>query len=252
MRKNLLSVILLISISSFATDISLNWVSPLLSSSASGKPQTQIYSVQSNAQGDAFVLGNYGSVASSDETTFLGAVFTGAEYGSGTSCNNNLVFAKTDKQGKLLWAVHSNEGYFKEGVFCPTSDGGAVLAVKFRLTQKNLVKGQESPYMTLVDAAGNTHSLTATYDGTNFSHIVLVSVDANGLVSRIEPLWTSHAVPPSNTGNKPSEDVASVSAVTIDDEGNVYFAGQHTMDIALGTDTLRARPCTGWTGDVQV
>lgn len=251
MRKKLLFVILLTSISSFATDLSLNWVSPLLSTSASGSPQTQIYSVQSNAQGDAFVLGNYGSVAASDETSFLGTVFTGAEYGTGTSYNINLVFAKTDKQGKLLWALHSKEGYFNGGAFCPTSDGGAVLAVKFRLTQKNLVKGQESPYMTLVDAAGNVHSLTTTYEGTNFCHIVLVSVNADGLVSRVEPLWTSHAVAPANTKNEPATEVADVKAVAIDDEGNIYFAGQQAMDIALGTDTLRARPCTGWNGDTQ-
>lgn len=251
MRKNLLFVLLLTSFASFATEVSLEWVSPLLSSSASGNPQTQILDVRSDEHGDAFVLAKFGSLSASDETTFLNTSFTGAEYGAGASSNDNLLFSKVDKRGNLLWTVHSDEGFFKEGVFCPTADGGAVLAVKFRLTQKNLVNGQESPYMTLVDAAGNAHTLTTRYEDTNSYHIVFVHVGADGTVSGMEPLWTSRAVAPANTKNEPATDVASVNAVAVDDEGNIYFAGQQAMDIALGTDTLRARPCTGWTGDPQ-
>ena len=225
----------------------LQWVSQLLPP-ADGKCQSNIHAVRTNAEGMAFVLGNYGSIAPDDETTFLGTTITGADYGTGSGYNINMVFAKVDSLGKPQWVIHSTEGYFAGGVFCPTNDGGAVLAVKFRLTEKNKQDGVKNPYIVLTDGAGKTYSLDDTYQGTNLMHIVLVRVDAQGAVTQFVPMWASHAVAPQSTDNKPTADVADITAIMEDEEGNLYWQGGQAMDIALGTDTIYARENADWDG----
>lgn len=252
MRHKLFLIVLLVATYASATQVELQWLSPLLSStSQAAKPQTQITDVRANSVGDAFVLGNYGSILSSDPTTFLDTTFTGAAYGKGSSYNKNLLLTKVNRQGQLLWAVHSEEGNYDKGVLCPTNDGGVVMAIKFRLTENNLVEGKESSYIKLIDGLGNTDSLKTTYEGANFYYIVLVNIAPDGAIRKMTPLWTSHDVAPANENNKPTTNVAEVNSITVDDENNVYIVGHQAMNIALGTDTLHARPCPNWDGDSQ-
>lgn len=253
MRHKLVLIVLLVATYTYATQIDLQWLSPLLSStSQAANPQTQITDVRVNSAGDAFVLGNYGSILSSDPTTFLDTTFTGAAYGEGSSYNKNLLLTKVNRQGQLLWAVHSEEGNYDKGVLCPTNDGGVVMAIKFRLTSNNLVEGKESPYLKLIDGLGNADSLKTTYEGANFYYIVLVNIAPDGAIRKMTPLWTSHDVAPANKNNNPTTDVAVVNSIAVDNENNVYIVGHQAMNIALGTDTLYARPCPDWTGDSQV
>lgn len=252
MRHKLVLIALLVATSTFATQIELQWLSPLLAStSQNANLQTQITDVRANAAGDAFVLGNFGSILASDQATFLDTVFTGAAYGNGTSYNKNLLLTKVNRQGQLLWAVHSIEGDYDKGVLCPTNDGGVVMAIKFRLTRNNLVEGKESSYLKLVDGLGNTDSLKTTYEGVNFNHIVLVNIAPDGTIREMTPLWTSRDVAPKSTANKPVADVAVVNSIAVDNENNVYIAGHQAMNIALYSDTLYARPCPDWNGDSQ-
>jgi len=228
-----------------ATDVNLSWYSSLVS--PAGKPQTQIFDIQVNGSGDAFVLGHSGSVNATDESTFLNTTFTGADYGtSGTSYNKNLIFTKVDMQGNLIWAVRSTDGDYSDGAFCATADGGAVLALKFRLSNRNQVKDQKSSYMTLVDATGKAHSLETTYTGSNFNNLVLVNVTPTGEITKMTPLWAA-SVAPNGIGNN----VAYITAVAQDEEGNLYFAGKQALDIAIGTDTLHAVHTGEWDGDMQ-
>lgn len=247
MRKSLLLTTILMSAAVFAMadNVTLQWVSPLLPP-ADGKCQSNIHDVRSNAEGNAFVLGNYGSLTATDETTFLGQTFTGADYGAGSGYNINMVFAKVDSLGNPLWLIHSTEGDFSSGTFCPTRDGGAMLAVKFRMANKNKQKGVQSPYISLTDGTGKVYSLSDTYQDVNFMHIILVRIGANGAITRFVPLWTSHAVAPKN--DKPTSDVADITAIMEDEEGNLYLQGGQAMDIALGSDTIRARKNPNWNG----
>lgn len=228
-----------------ADNVTLQWMSPLLPP-ADGKCQANIHDVRTNAEGNAFVLGNYGSLSAADETTFLGQTFTGADYGVGTGYNTNLVFAKVDSLGNPLWLIRSTEGDFSSGTFCPTHDGGVVLAVKFRMANKNKQEGVQSPYISLTDASGKVYSLSETYQDVNFMHIVLVRIGANGAITQFVPLWTSHTVAPKN--DKPTSDVAGITAIMEDEEGNLYLQGGQAMDIALGSDTIRARKNPNWNG----
>lgn len=248
MRKKLLFVSLMAATALMAADVTFRWQSSLLPP-ADNKCQAIGYDIRTNSEGNAFLLANYGSINATDETTFLGQTFTGAEYGTGTGYNINMVFIKVDASGNPLWMIHSSEGYFAGGTYCPTRDGGAVLAVKFRLTEKNKQQGGTSPYMTLVDAAGKTHSLSATYKNVNFHRIVLVRVDAQGLVTQVTPVWTSQAVPAKDPDKKPAYDVADITAIMEDENGNLYLQGGQAMDIALGTDTIRARKNPNWNGN---
>ncbi len=227
-----------------ATDVNLNWYSSLVS--PAGKPQTQIFDIQVNSQGNAFVLGHTGSISAADESTFLNTAFTGAEYGGSGSYNKNLLFTKVSMQGNLIWAIRSTDGDYADGAFCATADGGAVLALKFRLSNGNQVTGQESSYMTLVDAAGKSHSLKTTYTGSNFNHLVLVNITPAGEITKMTTLYTASVAP-----NGTATDVASITAVAQDEEGNLYFAGKQGLDIAIGTDTLRAVHTGTWNGDMQ-
>ena len=77
-------------------------------------------------------------------------------------------------------------------------------------------------------------------------HIVLVRVGANGAITQFVPLWTSHAVAPKS--DKPTSDVADITAIMEDEEGNLYLQGGQAMDIALGSDTIRARKNPNWNG----
>lgn len=245
MRKNFLLISLLVATTLSATDVNLSWYSSLVS--PAGKPQTQIFDIQVNGSGDAFVLGHSGSINATDESTFLDTTFTGADYGTaGTSYNKNLVFTKVDMQGNLIWAVRSIDGDYSDGAFCATADGGAVLALKFRLSNRNQVKDQKSSYMTLVDATGKAYSLETTYAGSNFQHLVLVNITPSGEITKMTPLWAA-SVAPNGTGTN----VAYITAVAQDEEGNLYFAGKQALDIAIGTDTLRAVHTGEWNGDMQ-
>ena len=228
-----------------ATDVNLNWYSSLVS--PAGKPQTQIFDIQINGSGDAFVLGHSGSKTATDESTFLNTTFTGADYGTaGTSYNKNLIFTKVDMQGNLIWAVRSTDGDYSDGAFCATADGGAVLALKFRLSSKNQVTDTVVPYLTLVDATGESHSLKTKFTGSNFNHLVLVNITPAGEITKMTTLYTASVAP-----NGTATDAASISAIAQDEEGNLYFAGKQALDIAIGTDTLRAVHTGEWDGDMQ-
>ncbi len=249
MHRNLflLTLFLSVALSAVADNTAvLQWQSSLLPP-ADNKCQAIGYDIRTNDEGDAFLLANYGSINAADETTFFDRTLTGAEYGTGNGYNPNIVFAKVDSLGNPLWMIHSSEGYFAGGTYCPTRDGGAVLAVKFRLTEKNKQPGTTAPYMTLVDAANKTHSLSATFQDVNFHHIILVRVDAQGLVSQVTPVWTSQAIPAK--GDKPAYDVADITAVMEGGNGDLYFQGGQAMDLALGTDTVRARSNPDWDGN---
>lgn len=249
MHRNLFLLTLFISVALSAVadnEVVLQWQSSLLPP-ADNKCQAIGYDIRTNDEGDAFLLANYGSINAADETTFFDRTLTGAEYGTGNGYNPNMVFAKVDSLGNPLWMIHSSEGYFAGGTYCPTRDGGAVLAVKFRLTEKNKQPGTTAPYMTLVDAANKTHSLSAAFQDVNFHHIILVRVDAQGLVTQVTPVWTSQAVPA--RGDKPAYEVADITAVMEGGNGDLYFQGGQAMDIALGTDTVRARSNPDWDGN---
>lgn len=228
-----------------ATDVTLSGLSSVVC--PAGKPQSKITDIRTNGAGEAFVLANFGSITATDTTTFYGADFTGADYGTGASYNTNLLFAKTDKSGQLLWAIHSIDGEYTDGAFTPTADGGAVLALKFRLSIRNKVDGQKSSYLSLKDATGRVVSDSTTYDGTNYAHIVLVCVSEAGAITRMQPIYTAHT----NAEGTAFADVASIIAVAQDEGGNLYFAGKQAMDIAVGTDTLHAVNTGDWTGDTQ-
>ncbi len=244
MRKNLLLISLLVATAISATEVNLNWYSSLVS--PAGKPQTQIFDIQINGSGDAFVLGHSGSINATDESTFLGETFTGADYGTGTSFNKNLLFTKVNLQGNLIWAVRSTDGDYSNAAFCATADGGAVLALKFRLTNKNQLTDTVIPYLTLVDATGESHSLKTKFTGSNFNHLVLVNITPNGKITKMTTLYTASVAP-----NGTATDVASITAIAQDEEGNLYFAGKQALDIAIRTDTLRAVHTGQWDGDMQ-
>lgn len=250
MRKYILSSLFLMSATLWAiadNGVNLQWMSQLLPP-ADGKCQSNIYDVRTNVEGNVFVFGNYGSLSAADETTFLEQTLTGADYGTGSGYNTNMVFAKVDSLGNPLWIIHSSEGDLSSGAFCPTYDGGAVLAIKFRIANKNKQNGVQSPYISLTDGAGKAYSLSDTYQDVNFMHLVLVRINAGGAITQFVPIWTSHAVAPQSKDNKPTSDVADITAIMEDEDGNLYFQGGQAMDIALGTDTIRARKNPNWNG----
>lgn len=246
MRRNFLLLFCMVATAVFATDVNLSWYSSLVS--PAGKPQTQIHDIQVNEKGEAFTIGTFGSTNATEESTFLNASFTGADYGTGSSYNRNLIFTKVDLSGNLVWAVRSIDGDCSDVAFTATSEGGAVLALKFRLSNKNQVADQKSPYLTLVDAAGKSYSLETTFNGWNFNYLVLVNINAAGDITKMTPLWTSPAL--AVKAGK-GTDVATITAVAQDEEGNFYFAGKQSLDMAIGTDTLRAVHTGAWDGDSQ-
>lgn len=214
MRRKFISLLLLgFACFAYADEVQLSWLSPLVASGSNC--QTMIQQILTNEQGEGFVLSSYGTLTNEDEASFLGDTFGGAEYGTGTSYNKNVSFCKFDLQGRLLWHVYSIDGDYQDGCFYPTRDGGAVMAVKFRLSFRNKVPGQEGEQCHLIDAAGKSYVATAVYEDALYYSTFLFRLNAAGEIMATRVL---------DADVKASEPL-TIRAIAEDENGQIYLAG---------------------------
>ena len=219
-----------------------------LSATETSKAQTNIQYVGYYTDSTALVFGNYGSLLASDQGVLDDKQYNGADYGTASGYNKNMLLAKLDKTGKVLWAVHSEDGDANDSqsAVTLTSDGGAVLALKFRHSDHNKQDGVVSPIYKIVDAEGEVFSRELAYPGAWVNQPVLVRVDQNGKVTAVRDMWCSWEQAAKGTGL--TVDAFTFSAAVEDQDGHIFVAGSQSLNIALGTDTLFARPQPEWDG----
>jgi len=224
-----------------------DWLTTL-SASETTKAQTNIQFAAYYADSSVLVFGNYGSLKATDTGVLGDQQYNGAEYGTASGYNKNFILAKLDKEGKALWAVHSEDGDVNDSqsAVALTSDGGAVLALKFRHCDRNKQSGVVAPLYKIIDASGEAYSRDLEYPGAWIHQPVLVRVDKDGKVTVLKDMWVS--TEQAAKGEGLTTDAFSFSAAVEDADGNIYIAGSQSLNMALGTDTLYARPQPEWDG----
>lgn len=246
MKRILISLTILSALSVQAQKF--DWLTTL-SATETTKSQTNIQYAAFYADSSALVFGNYGSLYADDYGVLGGQQYKGAEYG-GTSngYNKNFILAKLDKNGEVLWAIHSEDGDVSDSqsAVTLTSDGGAVLALKFRHSEHNKQDGVSSPIYKIVDATGAGYSRSLEYPGARIYQPVLLRVDKDGKIATIKDMWCSSEKAAKGTGS--TTDAFSWSAATEDVNGHIYIAGSQSLNMALGEDTLYARAQPDWDG----
>jgi len=239
--------LLIITCALYAQAQTFDWITTL-SATETSKAQTNIQYVAYYPDSSALVFGNYGSLYATDFGVLGGEQYPGADYGTESGYNKNLLLAKLDKNGEVLWAVHSEDGDVNDSqsAVALTADGGAVLALKFRHSSRNKQEGVTAPLYKIVDAAGESFSRELEYPGAWVYQPVLVRVDKDGNVTAVKDLWVSSEQ--AAKGDGLTTDAFNFSATVEDKSGNIYIAGSQSLDMRLDDVTISARPQPEWNG----
>ena len=221
------------------------------SATETSKAQTNIQYTAYYADSSVLVFGNYGSLLATDAGVLGDQQFAGADYGTGSGYNKNVLLAKLNKQGKVLWAVHSEDGDVSDSqsAVTPTADGGAVLALKFRHSDRNKQNGVTAPLYKIIDASGKTYSRELEYPGVWINQPVLVRVDNAGKVTAIKDMWCSSEQAAQGEGL--TSDAFTFAAAVEDEQGNIFICGSQSLDMKIDDVTLAARPQPEWTGSTS-
>ncbi len=224
-----------------------DWLTTL-SSTETSKAQTNIQYTAYYADSSVLVFGNYGSLYATDAGVLGDQQYAGADYGTGSGYNKNFLLAKLDKQGKVLWAVHSEDGDVNDSqsAVTTTADGGAVLALKFRHSDRNKQNGVTAPLYKIIDATGQSFSRDLQYPGVWVNQPVLVRVDNAGKVTAIKDLWCSSE--PAAKSEDLTSDAFTFAAAVEDEDGNLFICGSQSLDMKIDDVTLAARPQPDWDG----
>ena len=224
-----------------------DWLTTL-SATETSKAQTNIQFAAYYPDSSALVFGNYGSLSATDAGVLGDNQYPGAEYGTASGYNKNFLLAKLDKQGKVLWAVHSEDGDVSDSqsAVTPTADGGAVLALKFRHCDRNKQTGVSAPLYKIIDAAGEAYSRDLEYPGAWVNQPVLVRVDKNGKVVVVKDMWCS--TEQAAKGDGLTTDAFTFAAAVEDEDGNIFVCGSQSLDMQIDDVTLAARPQPDWDG----
>lgn len=244
--KRLLTILLL----SYALSVSAqtpDWLTTF-SATETTKAQTNIQYAAYYADSSVLVFGNYGSLAATDAGVLGDQQFAGADYGTASGYNKNFLLAKMDKNGTLLWAVHSEDGDVNDSqsAVTITSDGGAVLALKFRHSDHNKINDVSAPLYKIVDASGDEYVRQMIYPAAWVNQPVLVRVNNMGMVTIVKDMWCSSEQAEQGTGL--TTDAFTFVAAAEDEDGNIYIAGSQSLDMKIDEVTLAAREQPEWDG----
>lgn len=245
----------------YASNITYNWSSVLkLNSNAyDTKPVSSIQSIKLNDDKDLFTMGQFPSQKGTDAASFLGRNDFRGQWYTGSSSNYNFILTKSDKDGKLKWGAYSCYGYFTIGScsFAPTSDGGAVAAIKVKAqSDYGATSAAGDTVFAIVDGVNDTTvylaDKTQPYGYTHY-HFFLVKFDGDGKISKCKaiPVDASPEEKASATYSAHTPDGFDAYNVIIDEDGNYNVVGRMRKDITLDETVVKAHNITGWNGDSQ-
>lgn len=175
-----------------------------------------VFESKKAADGSYLVATKVGTKAGALTAKFDGATIDGFEGGTyKTAATGNLFLQKVDVDGKVAWSLYSTKCDVSAVNIAPTSDGGAILAVKSR------ANGTTQGF-ALVDAAGKSVAIDDMKEDAYY--LVLVKVDANG-----NCLWTR--LQPGSKGT--ISDSFTINDCTVDENDNVYLVGKVKGDFSF-------------------
>lgn len=175
-----------------------------------------VFESKKAADGSYLVAAKVGTKAGALTAKFDGATIDGFEGGTyKTAATGNLFLQKVDVDGKVAWSLYSTKCDVSAVNIAPTSDGGAILAVKSR------ANGTTQGF-ALVDAAGKSVAIDDMKEDAYY--LVLVKVDANG-----NCLWTR--LQPGSKGT--ISDSFTINDCTVDENDNVYLVGKVKGDFSF-------------------
>lgn len=175
-----------------------------------------VFESKKAADGSYLVATKVGTKTGALTAKFDDATIEGFEGGTyKTAATGNLFLQKVGVDGKVVWSLHSTKCDVSSVNIAPTSDGGAVLAVKSR------ANGTTQGF-SLVDAAGKSVAIDDMKEDAYY--LVLVKVDANG-----NCLWTR--LQPGSKGT--ISDSFTINDCTVDENDNVYLVGKVKGDFSF-------------------
>ena len=248
MKKTVLSLFMLglgIAFAAANQPFTYQWHS-LLVTDTEAKPQCTIYGMKTDANGNVYTLATYGST-SNTTATFLGLSLTGEEYSSGNSYNRNILLAKHDFAGNVIWAVHSEAGDcdMANCAYTPTADGGAFLALKMRI-------GDTGKLLTMVGSDNQTKTVEFTYQDNRVYQPVFMKISSTGTISFVSEASIDYSpAPASAAGSWGVSDGFAFYDAAEDADGNLFVAARIARDLTVGQTIIQHHNTDGWNGDSQ-
>lgn len=175
-----------------------------------------VFESKKAADGSYLVATKVGTKTAALTAKFDGATIEGFEGGTyKTAATGNLFLQKVGVDGKVVWSLYSTKCDVSGVNVAPTSDGGAILAVKSR------ANGTTQGF-SLVDAAGKSVAIDDMKEDAYY--LVLAKVDANG-----NCLWTR--LQPGSKGT--ISDSFTINDCAVDENDNVYLVGKVKGDFSF-------------------
>lgn len=170
--------------------------------------------------------------------------------------NKNMTLYKVDTDGHLIWGVCTNAGYFDSGgAIAPTNDGGAVLALKMRHSEKGAYRSDV--ICSFVDSEGVETVVNwdapdyETYGGVYQPVIAKISKD--GKIEWAKRIPVDYKVVTIDGSKKKLSDNFEINDMVADGDNNLYLTGVYRTSINFGRSANLSSPhnVEGWNGDVQ-
>lgn len=168
---------------------------------------------------------------------------------TGTSQNNNLVLQKLDASGNVAWMIYTDEGDVDPTAtqIAPTSDGGAVMAIKARAWVED---AGLDVLVNFVVPDGRPVAVRDTKTQEGEYRYVIAKFSSDGQVE-----WTKIISGTVKTDTKyATKNSIYVNGLAVDDSDNIYLAGNYRTDLNF-TDskgnvivTLTAKNSLLWNG----
>ncbi|MBR5764455.1 MAG: hypothetical protein IKX93_07525 [Bacteroidaceae bacterium] len=238
----------------------LNWAHSVQGQTSSGNSPV---SIDKLADGNYIVFSEWGSKSDAG-TEYLyidnaATSFKGGEYTGNSYCANALIQKTSPADGSVLWTVYSNYGYINSGCshVSPTADGGFVATFEAH----GLVSAKDfdnKKLFSVVQADGSSYNITLDTElhlgssNTEAANVIL-KFDANGSIewSRVLRSKVLTDIP-----NSPSLTNTNLNALTTDEDGNIYIAGNYRSELYIPkadntTETLSCGNSAGWSGNAQ-
>lgn len=188
-----------------------------------------------NDSGEVFLMGQGGSVGDAPTLTIFGQTLAPCPMNPVMSqTNNNLVIAKVDDTFQPVWVSVSNRGAFDDSyVGLPTNDGGLIVAVISKHTNKN--QFGDNKVMQLVGTDSTLVSMEEPYvEGESKKYGAIIRYSATGVPTLMAKIYPADGEQQEGTSNV-------FSFCNLLSDGKYYYL-LTTLNpgVVIGKDTIKS------------
>ena len=208
----------------------VGWGALELGGTTTSAGTTIIRQALSNQNGEAFIIGQGGSVGDAPTLTMFGHEFGTCPFEENMSqSNNNLIIAKTDKDFKPLWMSVSKRGNFDNtSAGLPTDDGGLIMVVSGRHADKN--KLGDNIVMQLTSTNGTDLVWEEPYNASVAKKYgAIIRYNAAGEPSLLAKIYTADAA------------TVNMTLCDLQTDGTYYYLlAVLNPGLVIGNDTIKS------------